>query len=128
VFSYFFSGAVLTLHLPPESDVAPPEIVRACREPTCATATLTPSGPSEVAFSVQGVSGMTSLDPGNVRKLEISWMVNDVPKSNPHDMYDVTVTDADGNATGGLSGTVTYAESMPNGDGCGSTWNATLSD
>ncbi len=126
--AYYFSGAVLTLHLPPASDVASPETVVACRSSTCTTATL-PAAPSErIEFSIPDVHASIRLDAGNVRVLRIEWTVTDVPATSPTDAFDVTVMDADGNATGALSGTVTYAGSMPNGPGCGLTLYGALSD
>jgi hypothetical protein len=126
--AYFFSGAFLTLHLPPASDVVAPETVAVCRESTCATATLPDDPSAPIAFSLPEVTATITLDAGNVRLLRINWTVTEAPASGPHDTYDVTVTDAAGNTTGALSGTVTYSGSMPNGPGCGLTLYGALSD
>jgi hypothetical protein len=129
---YYSSGAVLTVHLPPASQVAAPETVQVCRGATCTTATL--PGPPEagmanlVVFSRAEVSATLSLAPGGVRALRIFWTVDQVSPASPHDTYAVTVTDASGAVTGQLSGEVTYTSSMPDGEGCGVFWNGSLSD
>ena len=130
--AYYFTGATLTVHLPPASNVAAPERVEVCRQPTCLTA-MVPSPPeggtvATLAFSLPEVSGTLSSDPGDVRVLRSGWTVTDVRADNPHDTYAVTVTDANQVVTGQVSGPVTYTSSMPNGEGCGVTWNAALSD
>jgi hypothetical protein len=127
---YYFSGATLTLHLPPASDVTAPEAVNVCRDTTCATATLPGLSPgvdsADFSSSRSDVDGRLSVDAAGVRLMQIFWTVNEPPASK--ESYDVTVTDAAGTVTGQLTGDVTYKTSMPDGEGCGTNWNASLSD
>jgi hypothetical protein len=111
---YTFSGATLKLHLPPQSDVAMPETVTACREPDCATATLpsvdTPEAGNGVVFSAFDVTASLFVTTGDVRILTILWPVTikDINPRDPGNTYDVDVKDAKGVETGKLSGVVTY--------------------
>ena len=126
------SGAVLTLHLPPAADVVAPETVTACRQPDCVTGTLPPPAPvgmvAQVDVSSVDVRGTMGVAAGGVRVLQFDWTVRDINPADPRSFYSVDVADAAGTTTGHLANEVTYVESMPDGDGCGTVWNATLSD
>lgn len=74
------------------------------------------------------MEGTLSPDTAGVRRVQILWPVSEAPSPDNSDMYSLTVTDANGTVTGKVAGTVTYTESMPAGQGCGTAWNATLSD
>jgi hypothetical protein len=128
--AYAPSGAWLTLHLPPESDVTPPETLTVCRERDCATATLpsvTAEGMSATFQTTRPeVTGTDTVLAGG-RVLRIAWMLRsqDVVAADPRNAYEVDVKDATGAVTGMLSGEVTYAHS----GGChGDLWMASLSD
>jgi hypothetical protein len=126
------SGALLTLHLPPAADVVAPETLTACRQPDCVTATLPPPEPvgmvAQVDVSSADVRGSMSLAAGGVRVLQLDWTVRDINPADPQNYYSVDVKDAAGTTTGHVANGVTYVESMPNGEGCGTVWNTTLSD
>lgn len=130
--SYTPSGAFLTLHLPPQADVTQPETLTVCRELDCATATLPAALPPTMVAtfttSRPEVTGALTVAAGNVRVVEISWLLQngDVKSADPRNAYTVTVTDATGATTGQLSGEVTYAHS----EGClgSDIWTAHLSD
>lgn len=129
---YAPSGAFLTLHLPPQSDVAPPETLTVCREPDCATAALPAALPptmlADFVTSRPEVTGTLAVVAGNVRLINISWILQsgDINSADPRNDYMVTVTDATGATTGQLSGEVTYVHS----EGCpgDDIWTAHLSD
>jgi hypothetical protein len=129
---YAPSGAFLTLHLPPQADVTQPETLTVCREPDCATATLpialSPTMVANFTTSRPEVTGTLTVVAGNVRVVEISWILQngDVNSADPRNAYMVNVTDAAGVTTGQLSGEVTYAHS----EGCLGVdlWTAHLSD
>ena len=126
------SGALLTLHLPPEADVVAPETATVCREPDCVTGTIPPLAPAgtiaPMSFSSNDVQGTLDGAAGGVRVLRIDWTVPNVNPADPRNAYMLDVIDSAGTTTGHLAGEVTYVESMPNGDGCGTVWNASLSD
>ena len=124
------SGATLTVHLPPAT--ASTETVTVCREPTCVTATLPAvTGSTTIAtvdFRSADVEGTLSAGLGGVRVLSIRWTALDLSDADPRNAYMVDVTDAAGTATGHLAGEVTYVKREPNGAGCGTQYDGTLSD
>lgn len=126
------NGAHLTLHLPPETSVRGPETVKACRQPTCMMAVVPAALPAgqlaSLSFASNEVTGTLELVAGNVRRLVIDWTVDDVRPADPRNEYAIDVTDAGGAVTGQLHQSVTYAQSMPAGQGCGEAWFATASD
>jgi hypothetical protein len=119
---FIFSEVTLTLHLPPEHDVAMPETVKVCQVPKCETGTLPPVGVNGAGFdfgppfSDRGAndrstfapamaSGSLSLNPGDVRVLIIRWPIVKDDAFNPafpQNTYDVDVQDANGVETGKL--------------------------
>jgi hypothetical protein len=124
------SQVTLTVHLPPEQDVAMPETVKVCQDFTgCTMATVPPlgtsvaagfefpppvfkRGPEVVTFPV-AISGDLSIDAGGVRLLEILWPLVKGITFNPNDSpsqgkYSVDVSDANGVPTGKLVSTIIY--------------------
>lgn len=130
---YTFSGATLTLHLPPQSDVAAPETVTVCREPDCATATLPSVGAAgtgnDAVFSAFNVKASLLVTTGDVRILTIMWPVTtkDLNPADPRNDYTVDVKDANGVETGRLSNDVTY-QHVVDSDCNVDVWIASLSD
>jgi len=129
---YAASGAFLTLHLPPQADVTQPETLTVCREPDCATASLPAALPptmlADFVTSRPEVTGTLAVVAGNVRLLNISWILqnSEINSADPRNDYMVSVTDAAGATTGQLSGEVTYVHSADcPGD---EIWTAHLSD
>jgi hypothetical protein len=139
----------LTLHLPPEHDVAMPETVKACQGFTgCTTATVPPVGASgaasfefpppvfmrgTVVITIPGapsIAGDLGVGAGGVRLLKIFWplvkgITFDPSGPSPQGKYSVDVRDASGVQTGNLVSTIFYTHvTNCRGDG----WTGAASD
>jgi hypothetical protein len=128
------SDARLTLHLPPEKDVAMPETVKVCQQPKCLSAFVPPlAGPGMVAtftFPSSTAAGTIVAGPGGVRRLDIAWPIEMEGVFNPKDPrneYDVTVVDVNGVQTGALSTEVKYDHIVDSACGV-DVWTGAASD
>jgi hypothetical protein len=137
--SQAYSSTVrLTLHLPAEKDVAPPETVKVCQEEKCAVAVL-PAVSDDQKFG----SFELGLDPtppftppssvtlgtGGVRRLDIDWpiLAGTFNPRSPGNLYDVQVTDAHNATTGQLLVSIDYEHHVD--QGCGvDFWTGEASD
>jgi len=130
------SEVKLTLHLPPEKDVAMPESVEVCQQPACRTGVVPPlAAPGLLApFSFVASTATATLQPapGGVRLLEIDWPIimeaDAFTPKDPRNQYDVTVVDANGVMTGALSMQIVYMHIVREG-ACGlNAWTGAASD
>ena len=128
------SQVTLTLHLPPEKDVAMPETVTVCQEPKCRAGVLPPVGAPGAAAGFNLTSspamGLLSLAPGSVRVLLIEWPLEQDGAVNPKDPrneYRVDVLDAKGVTTGGLASSITYQHVTDSQCGV-DAWSGSASD
>src|SRR4051812_27773062 len=100
----YFSGAQLTLHLPPAAEVSAPETVTACRQPDCAMATIPATEPGKlmiatVTFGRPDVRGTLEAGAGGVRVLRLEWQADHISAADPRNAYHVEVKDSSGKVT-----------------------------
>jgi hypothetical protein len=141
------SQVTLTLHLPPEHDVAMPETVKVCQDVKCATGTVPLIGSaagasfnftppviehgtvvSTVQVAPSIATGSLSVVAGGVRLLRILWpLVKDIEfnPGSPSGNYLVDVRDASGVQTGKLSSRIMY---MHVTSCAGDAWTGAASD
>jgi hypothetical protein len=109
-----WSQVTLTVHLPPEADVAGPETAHVCQQATCRSGVLGSfaefDSPS-VAFADPLTSSWITKDASGVRRLQVYSRLPGpygTPPAHATETYSLDVVDANGAPTGHLTAAVTY--------------------